>query len=107
MSSVDATTQSKAAISSTAPSEAATLPSSSDPNTTSTAPITPSKKNKCAVEGCIERPVKIIGDCRYCLNKYCSKHRLPEAHVCSGLQTCRDESVAKLTGKLMVSVADW
>jgi predicted nucleic acid binding AN1-type Zn finger protein len=59
------------------------------------------KKNTCFVETCGERVVKIIGDCRYCNEKFCSKHRLPEAHVCSHLDSCREQASNKLTAKLM------
>ncbi|RKO96829.1 nuclear protein, partial [Caulochytrium protostelioides] len=51
--------------------------------------------------GCGERAVKIVGTCRYCSANFCSRHRLPEAHACSNLQGCRDESIAKLEHKLI------
>ncbi len=73
--------------------------------TPSAAPIvTPTPKkpsNKCQMEGCHDRCVKIIGDCRYCSSKFCGKHRLPEAHACSNLSNCRQESASRLTNKLM------
>ncbi|TPX47312.1 hypothetical protein SeLEV6574_g02738 [Synchytrium endobioticum] len=74
-------------------------PPASSTTTTTTTPTR--KSNKCSVEGCTDRPVKIIGDCRYCNSKYCSRHRLPEAHACVNLQSCRDESISRLNNKLM------
>jgi len=32
------------------------------------------KANRCAFEGCNARVVKIIGDCRYCQQKFCGKY---------------------------------
>lgn len=66
---------------------------------------TPKKKGpiKCAhtASECKDKAVKIIGDCRYCQQKFCGKHRLPEAHSCQNLNNCRLESAAKNTAKLM------
>jgi predicted nucleic acid binding AN1-type Zn finger protein len=59
------------------------------------------KSNKCKLQGCKDRPVKIIGDCRYCNEKYCGKHRLPEAHLCANMSTCREESASKLASKVL------
>jgi len=56
---------------------------------------------RCAVEGCTDKVAKIIGDCRYCSSSYCSRHRLPEAHTCKNLQTCREESFSKNSNKLL------
>ncbi|KAJ3321271.1 hypothetical protein HDV06_004496 [Boothiomyces sp. JEL0866] len=66
----------------------------------------PAKKSgpsKCAhtAAGCTDRAVKIVGDCRYCEKKYCSKHRLPEAHQCENIISCRQESASKLSAKLL------
>jgi ubiquitin C len=59
------------------------------------------KKSKCAFGSCPDKVVKIIGDCRYCQHKFCGKHRLPEAHACNELQSCRQASFDKNAGKLM------
>jgi len=58
------------------------------------------KKPKCTVGGCTDRVVKIIGDCRYCHAKFCAKHRLPEAHACPELQSCKQQSLEKLSSRL-------
>ncbi|KAI9208380.1 uncharacterized protein BJ171DRAFT_491148 [Polychytrium aggregatum] len=56
---------------------------------------------KCGCDGCTDRAVKIVGDCRYCNSKFCSRHRLPEAHACPNIQHCRDESSAKNAIRLL------
>ncbi|KAL7423720.1 hypothetical protein Q5752_001302 [Cryptotrichosporon argae] len=39
---------------------------------------------------CPSAALKIAGDCPHCQKVYCSAHRTPEAHNCSGMQACRD-----------------
>jgi len=58
-------------------------------------------KNKCFVPTCTDRPAKIIGDCKYCKQHFCSKHRLPETHQCDNLVSCRQASYDKNSSKLM------
>lgn len=58
-------------------------------------------KNKCFVPTCTDRPAKIIGDCKYCKQHFCSKHRLPESHQCDNLVSCRQASFEKNSSKLM------
>ena len=58
-------------------------------------------KNKCFVPTCTDRPAKIIGDCKYCKQHFCSKHRLPESHQCDNLTSCRQASFEKNSSKLM------
>ncbi|KAJ3184081.1 hypothetical protein HDU85_001932 [Gaertneriomyces sp. JEL0708] len=57
--------------------------------------------NRCHKGDCNERVVKIIGDCRYCMHKFCTRHRLPELHLCSNMQKCRDTSAKRLKNKLL------
>ncbi len=66
-------------------------------------PTAPAKKSskKCAFQDCADRPVKIVGDCRYCESRFCSRHRLPEAHLCANLQNCKVDAVNKLQNKLL------
>lgn len=71
---------------------------------TPTAPEPIKKKQlKCSFTaiGCTDRVVKIIGDCRYCEQKFCSKHRLPEAHQCTNIKTCKDNAAGRNAQKLM------
>ena len=51
----------------------------------------PTKKSTCAMDGCTDRPVKIIGDCKFCQRKFCSRHRQVELHHCPNMQACRDQ----------------
>lgn len=58
-------------------------------------------KNKCFVPTCTDRPAKIVGDCKYCKNHFCSKHRLPESHQCDNIVSCRQASFEKNSSKLL------
>jgi len=55
---------------------------------------------KCACDGCAQKPVLIIGDCKFCKLKFCGTHRLPETHACSNMQSCRDQHFMKNKLKL-------
>jgi ubiquitin C len=48
------------------------------------------KKSKCDFGECPQKPVLIIGDCKFCQKKFCGSHRLAESHACQNLQACRD-----------------
>ncbi|PRP82690.1 hypothetical protein PROFUN_10054 [Planoprotostelium fungivorum] len=56
--------------------------------------------NKCGFGDCNQKPVLIVGDCKFCTSKFCGKHRLPEDHVCPQMQSCRDQSFMKNKMKL-------
>jgi ubiquitin C len=85
------------------------LPSSSTTTTTtiekkplsSGAIKSTTSRKRCALGSCSGKPVKIIGDCRYCESKYCSRHRLPEAHACVNLTTCRQTAHERNSLKLL------
>jgi ubiquitin C len=59
------------------------------------------KKSRCAFTNCSDRPVKIIGDCRYCQSKFCARHRLPEAHACENLMNCKQAAHERNSMKLL------
>ncbi|KAI9205660.1 uncharacterized protein BJ171DRAFT_408729, partial [Polychytrium aggregatum] len=65
------------------------------------APAPKKNSSKCSALGCTDRAVKIVGDCRYCASKFCSRHRLPEAHACPNIQSCRQDATARLSDRLM------
>lgn len=50
-------------------------------------------KNRCPI--CLKKSATIVGDCKYCLCKYCPSHRLPEVHKCPGMSVCKKESFDK------------
>ncbi|KAI8919134.1 ubiquitin-related domain-containing protein [Powellomyces hirtus] len=70
---------------------------------TSLPPPPPSakKSNRCKLTGCTDKVVKIVGQCRYCTQNFCAKHRLPEAHRCQEMETCRQAAQDRLAGKLL------
>lgn len=49
---------------------------------------------------CKEKINPIIGECGFCVGKYCSKHRMLESHNCTGLEDCKKESHARNAEKL-------
>jgi len=57
--------------------------------------------NRCFFENCTKKPALGIGDCKFCLRKYCTAHRLPETHACSNLSDCRQQSFDKNKEKLL------
>lgn len=65
--------------------------------------INTKKKNKkrCSFHSCSDKVVKIIGDCGYCQYKYCSRHRLPEAHACINLMGCKQVAHERNSMKLL------
>ncbi|GAN02591.1 ubiquitin domain containing protein [Mucor ambiguus] len=73
----------------------------SSSTTTSDEKPAPRKKSRCAYSSCSDKVVKIIGDCRYCQHKFCSRHRLPEDHVCENLMSCRQAAHERNSIKLL------
>ncbi|KAG1195665.1 hypothetical protein G6F35_013146 [Rhizopus arrhizus] len=59
------------------------------------------KKTRCAFQSCSEKPVKIIGNCRYCQSNFCVRHRLPEDHLCENLTNCKQAAYEKNSMKLL------
>ena len=41
---------------------------------------------RCKFSDCNLKTLKLIGECKYCKNSFCSNHRLPETHSCLKLQ---------------------
>ena len=59
------------------------------------------KKSRCFVDGCNKKIAKIIGDCKFCNNKFCELHRLPEIHVCSKMNDVKSKSKNILENRLL------
>ncbi|KAI8835554.1 hypothetical protein BC829DRAFT_406310, partial [Chytridium lagenaria] len=80
----------------TTPVTDATVPSATD------SPNPKRKVTRCAF-GCGAPAVKSVGTCRYCFcsGMFCSKHRLPEAHSCSNLQSCNAQAKDNLAKRLI------
>lgn len=62
----------------------------------------------CSLDDCKKKAALIVGDCKYCKKSFCSGHRLPETHLCHGLDDCRkehfDKNKLKLESEKCVSV---
>ena len=50
---------------------------------------------------CGKKVASIIGDCKFCDNKFCLVHRLPESHECVGLANCCREAKERNEEKLL------
>ncbi|ORX83995.1 ubiquitin-domain-containing protein [Basidiobolus meristosporus CBS 931.73] len=59
------------------------------------------RATKCSVAGCSDRAIRIVGECRYCGRKFCGRHRIPEAHACSNLTTCKQTSFERYADRLL------
>ncbi len=46
-------------------------------------------QNRCAT--CYKRAAPLIGDCSFCLSKFCAMHRLPESHTCACMNQCKQQ----------------
>ncbi|KAK9767988.1 60S ribosomal protein L40A [Basidiobolus ranarum] len=57
--------------------------------------------SKCSASGCSDRAIRIIGECRYCNHKFCGRHRIPEAHACANLTTCKQASFERYADRLL------
>ncbi|TPX13992.1 uncharacterized protein E0L32_005692 [Thyridium curvatum] len=44
------------------------------------------KKIKCNFKDCRDAAQRIVGDCAFCNQRFCGRHRLLEDHKCSGLE---------------------
>ncbi|PKY08905.1 hypothetical protein P168DRAFT_314948 [Aspergillus campestris IBT 28561] len=58
------------------------------------------RKPRCNFKECKEAAQRIVGDCSFCSGHFCSKHRMLEAHSCTGLEDCKKESHARNADKL-------
>ncbi|KAI7904459.1 polyubiquitin [Cokeromyces recurvatus] len=74
---------------------------SADESSNSQSSTAQKKKNRCAYQSCSDKIVKIIGDCRYCQHKFCARHRLPEAHSCENLTSCKQAAHERNSIKLL------
>jgi len=59
--------------------------------------VMPLKRNRCGQVGCTNRVVVLVGDCTYCKGKFCSTHRLPEAHNCIEIGLCKSIALDRNT----------
>lgn len=60
----------------------------------------PPRKPRCSAKDCKEAAQRIVGDCSFCQGHYCAKHRMLEAHSCTGLEDCKKESHERNADKL-------
>ena len=45
---------------------------------------------RCNLNCCNKVQSIIIGQCKWCNLHYCNEHRLPESHICNGLNDCKN-----------------
>ncbi|KAK7749564.1 hypothetical protein SLS53_000140 [Cytospora paraplurivora] len=58
------------------------------------------KKIRCSFKDCRDQAQRIAGDCSFCGEHFCGKHRLLEDHKCSGLEDCKQESHERNAARL-------
>jgi hypothetical protein len=46
-------------------------------------------QNRCTT--CFKRAAPLIGDCNFCMSKFCAMHRLPESHTCACMNQCKQQ----------------
>ncbi|KAL9624867.1 MAG: hypothetical protein Q9160_000914 [Pyrenula sp. 1 TL-2023] len=65
---------------------------SEKPTPTSTPPPTRTvpRKPRCTFKTCKALAQPIVGDCGFCGQKFCGKHRMLESHDCKGLDDAKD-----------------
>ena len=59
------------------------------------------KKIRCSFEKCKKKPAIIVGHCKTCNMNYCSKHRLPESHLCNNIKKLQQDKWSENKNKLM------
>ncbi len=52
---------------------------------TTTGCVIKKSKTQCTLPGCKQPFAKIIGVCKFCPQKLCLLHRLPEQHACASM----------------------
>lgn len=74
------------------PSSVVSTATSEKPTPTSTPPPsrTVPRKPRCTFKTCKALAQPIVGDCGFCGQKFCGKHRMLESHDCKGLDDARD-----------------
>jgi predicted nucleic acid binding AN1-type Zn finger protein len=56
-------------------------------------------QNRCAT--CFKRAAPLIGDCNFCMSKFCAMHRLPESHTCACINQCKQQQYESNRDTLM------
>ena len=56
-------------------------------------------KNRCAT--CGVKSAQIVGNCSYCISKFCLNHRLPEYHACVNMSKCKEHAFNRNSNKVM------
>lgn len=63
-------------------------------------PIKKKKKNQCKFSDCCDKISVAVGTCKWCSKSFCLKHRLPEAHLCTNFNDCKQAAIDKNTDKI-------
>jgi predicted nucleic acid binding AN1-type Zn finger protein len=50
---------------------------------------------KCHVKECSRKTVEVVGECKFCKNRFCLKHRLVELHECPFMESCIQQAKNK------------
>lgn len=83
-----------------APSASSASSATNSGTSTPTSTKRKSNKPRCTKEGCKAAAQPIVGDCGFCSQRFCGKHRMLEAHNCAGLADARQADKDRNTAKL-------
>lgn len=83
-----------------APSASSASSAANSGTSTPTSTKRKSNKPRCKKEGCKAAAQPIVGDCGFCSQRFCGKHRMLEAHNCAGLADARQADKDRNTAKL-------
>ena len=56
---------------------------------------------KCEVKGCKQKILSIGIQCNHCNRKFCGLHRIPEDHLCPGLEELKKSEILRNETSLM------
>ncbi|KAK5086647.1 hypothetical protein LTS08_007057 [Lithohypha guttulata] len=86
-------------LSASQPSSSTATSGTSTPTSTKPA-ARKSNKPRCTKDGCKAPAQPIVGDCGFCQQRFCGKHRMLESHNCPGLADARQADKDRNTARL-------
>lgn len=63
--------------------------------------VTKISRPSCGISNCKGKVAGLVGHCGLCSVSHCQKHRMPEAHDCTGLEKEKEESRKRQGEKTM------
>ena len=57
--------------------------------------------SKCSYGDCKTKVALVVGDCKYCIKRFCMKHSLPEQHQCHNIELCKRIAIDRNSAELL------